>query len=463
MWDNSLQVGNTQQSRTNRILAISLIGCLRINFIFTSGSTRELLSKEETGKAFDHLIQQQNGPSNHSTSHDPCIYNNSVPIITIHARSELLLNDYNNLSSIDSKKGKYNASEDTISFRNLSTNNTSIKCQPLEKVIEMGCKTIELIHELAHATIESMPKEARQDLPMTEKDSKATFEKWRNTQFQQTRESMVRFNGNAKLLANILLRGKEVITDQFHGNFTHPVYNIKSNRHSEQSTAYAYYEIAFYTESARVLKENLEATTKQIMETTKESIIILNQIRSWKTEEIGLKRAIEILKLGLEDMNKIKENWILLARFFTKLSEIIETTLRNILFDFVKQLNTMTSTPSLKKKEDMKNLVVIRQIRDKTVRANQVLTLVHEMSSTYYHISRDYLMPRVHRLDFLMNISNGNSSNTDSERNRFIQECENDAITIQRLIYDKKQRLMEKLNATVRQIVDRNRRFLQIN
>lgn len=120
------------------------------------------------------------------------------------------------------------------------------------------------------------------------------------------------------------------------------------------------------------------------MEKTGQFIRTLNPIRNWTTEEMDLKRA---------DMNEVKGNWAHLGNFFfARFSQIIiETTTSNNMGDFIQQLNKTIGTRSYKRNEGIKGLEM-KKIRDKTVRANQMLTVANQLASTYYHILRDYLI-----------------------------------------------------------------------
>jgi hypothetical protein len=349
--------------------------------------------------------------------------------------------------------GKYDANDDMNHYQNLlTTNNASIECPPLQRIVEMGCETIQQMHQLANVTNESINVQQN----MTEKmDEKAIFKEWRNAQFVQVRKSIERFNENATRLANITsgLQAREVMENLTRRNLSE----------SEQLTAFAHEKIAMYTEYAEVLKARLDNNTREITEKTSQFMSNLNQIRNWKTEEKDLKRAIVMLEGGLADMNEVKGNWAHLGNFFARFSQIIiETITSNSVGDFIQQLNTTIGTPSYKRNEGIKR-IEMKKIRDKTVRVNKVLTVANELATTYYNISRDYLMPRVHRLQFLMDVSTENSSHLASERDKLLNACEKDVIAIQQLISDEKRRLLEKVNATVRQIVESNYRFLQTN
>jgi hypothetical protein len=352
--------------------------------------------------------------------------------------------------------GKYDANDDMNHYQNLlTTNNGSIECPPLQRIVEMGCESIQQMHQLANVTKNSMPILNDQQ-NMTEKiDEKAIFNEWRNAQFvQKVRKSIERFKENATRLANITSgpQAREVMANLTRRNLSE----------SEQLTAFAHEKIAMYTEYAEVLKARLDNNTREITEKTSQFMSNLNQIRNWKTEEKDLKRAIVMLEGGLADMNEVKGNWAHLGNFFARFSQIIETITSYSVGDFIQQLNTTIGTPSYKRNEGIKG-IEIKKMRDKTVRVNKVLTVANELATTYYNISRDYLMPRVHRLQFLMDVSTKNSSHLDSERDKLLDACEKDVITIQQLISDEKRRLLEKVNATVRQIVESNYRFLQTN
>lgn len=416
-----------------------------------------IVSNQEASEGLDNLTEHDNGTRSTMELDDPCIYNYTDQIFDISARSQRLFESYTTLSSLDSIMGKYDANEDMNHYQNLlTTNNASIECPPLQRIVEMGCETIQQMHQLANVTNESMPILNDQQKTTKKMDEKAIFNEWRNAQFvQKVRKTIERFKENATRLANITSgpQAREVM-----GNLTR-----RNLSESEQLTAFAHEKIAMYTEYAEVLKARLENNTREITEKTSQFMSNLNQIRNWKTEEMDLKRAIVMLEVGLADMSEVKGNWAHLGNFFARFSQIIiETITSNSVGDFIQQLNTTIGTPSYKRNEGMKG-IEMKKIRDKTVRVNKVLTVANEVASTYYNISRDYLMPRVHRLQFLMDVSTENSSHLASERGKLLDACEKDVIAIQQLISDEKRRLLEKVNATVRRIVESNYRFLQTN
>ncbi|EFX72975.1 hypothetical protein DAPPUDRAFT_325786 [Daphnia pulex] len=426
---------------------------------FVTGLLAKMLgifSNQEASEGLDNLIEYGNGTRPTMELDDPCIYNYTDQIFDISARSRQLFESYTTLSSLDSMKGKYDANDDMNHYQNLlTTNNASIECPPLQRIVEMGCKTIQQMHQLANVTNESMPILNVEQKMTMKMGGKAIFKEWREAQFVQVRKSIERFKENATRLANITSgrQAREVMENLTRRNLSE----------SEQLTAFAHEKIAMYTEYAEVLKARLDNNTREITEKTSQFMSNLNQIRNWKTEEKDLKRAIEMLEVGLADMNEVKGNWAHLGHFFARFSQIIiETITSNSVGDFIQQLNTTIGTPSYKRNEGIKG-IEMKKIRDKTVRVNKVLTVTNELATTYYNISRDYLMPRVHRLQFLMDVSTGNSSHLDSERGKLLNACEKDVIVIQQLISDEKRRLLEKVNATVRQIVESNYRFLQTN
>ncbi|XP_046637919.1 uncharacterized protein LOC124316171 isoform X2 [Daphnia pulicaria] len=424
---------------------------------FVTGLLAKMLgifSNQEASQGLDNLIEYGNGTR--PTMDDPCIYNYTDQIFDISARSRQLFESYTTLASLDSKNGKYDANDDMNHYQNLllTTNNASIKCRPLQRIVEMGFETIQQMHQLANVTNESMPILNVEQKMTIKMGGKAIFKEWREAQFVQVRKAIERFKENATRLANITSgpQAREVMENLTRRNLSE----------SEQLTAFAHEKIAMYTEYAEVLKARLDNNTREITEKTSQFMSNLNQIRNWETEEMDLKKAIVMLEGGLADMNEVKGNWAHLGNFFARFSQIIETITSYSVGDFIQQLNTTIGTPSYKRNEGIKR-IEMKKMRDKTVRVKKVLTVANELATTYYHISRDYLMPRVHRLQFLMDVSTGNSSHLASERGKLLDACERDVIVIQQLISDKKRRLLEKVNATVRQIVESNYRFLQTN
>lgn len=372
-------------------------------------------------------------------SRDPCINRHYYAIFTISARSATLERNYQTLLSINSANGRYNATKDTAFYKDLLTNTT--ECGPVKEIIETGLETIELIHQLAHA--DQMPHQLRNQSA----DEKSQFKEWRNSEFILVRKSMEDFNAEAKRLENVALKVQK--TEIRAGNVTLP--GLKSWA-SEQAEANAYYKIALHEETARVLRSALELHWKQIIDKTDESIRILNEIHSWKAEELGLEQALEMLEAGMKEMNQLKVNWALLVRFFLQMSQMMKTMGSNSVEDFMIHLKTTVDTQSFERNNGQLKGWVIKTIQEKTIKANQAMNFVHDMASTYSRISSEYLMPRVQTLDQMMNFQTRNSTEMFSDRNELLESCTNDAFKIQQLIAEEKRRLMEKVDTRNTQI-----------
>lgn len=326
--------------------------------------------------------------------------------------------------------GRYNATEDAKDYAVLLRNTSD--CRPIKDVVDTGTIAIEKMHRLAH--VKEMPDQEDE-----------LFLTWRENEFIHVRLAIENFVQESSALSTI---ARQVpVTDIFSGNVTNP--GTKS-RVSSQKKADAYYQIALHKESLRVLRGAMDRNWKQIIKKTEESIHILNEIHSWKTEQIGFERAVEMLEMGMAQMSQLKENWALLVRFFVGLSHMIETIFGTSLNDFTQQLETTANSTSFKISGQLKDFV-IANIRTKTSRAIQTSTIVSGMASTYCRISTDYLMPRVHRLDAMMKLEES-STNFAVDHVNLLNSCVDDSLKIKELIGEEKMRLMEKIESRFRQI-----------
>ncbi|XP_045028847.1 LOW QUALITY PROTEIN: uncharacterized protein LOC116921805 [Daphnia magna] len=374
---------------------------------------------------------------------DPCISNNDRPAFDTYTRSSTLLNEYQTLLSINSAKGRYNKTQDVAFFENLL--NISSQCQPIREVIQTGLVAIDQLHQLANAT--TIPEGSLEQTALTNEDEKSKFEEWRKKEFVRVRKLIKSFNEEATYLRDVAL---EITTiDPRSGNVTHPG---QKSWAGEQAKANAEYKISLHKEKLEVLRRALDRHWKEIIDKTDESILVLREIHTWKAEELGLERAMKMLEAGLTEMSKLKENWALLVRFFIQLSQFIKTINDSNVEHFVNHLETTIDTESFKRSNGQLKNWVIKAIQEKTVKANQAMTLVHDMASTYSRISTKYLMPRVHTLDQMMNFQAINSTVMFYERNQLLESCIDDELKIQQLIAEEKWRLREKFETNSRQI-----------
>ncbi|XP_059351807.1 uncharacterized protein LOC130690383 isoform X2 [Daphnia carinata] len=383
-------------------------------------------------------IQQENDTA--ISPPDPCIYDHYLPTFKIFAKSLTLLNEYQTLLSINSAKGSYNKTQDMAEYKNFL--NITSQCGPIREVIETGLETIDQLHQLANTT--KMP-DGLEQTEVTNKESR--FEEWRKKEFERVRKLMESFNEEAKYLRNVALRVPAY--DIRSGNVTRPGEKFWTG---EQAKANAYYKVALHEEKLEVLRRSLNGHWKQIISKTDESIRVLKEIHTWKAEELGLEQAVKMLEAGMTEMSSLKKNWSLLVRCFIQLSQIIKTISDSNVEHFVNHLETTIGTESFKRGNGQLKSWVIQAIQEKTVKANQAMSLVHDMAATYTGISTKYLMPRVHTLDQMMNFQETNSTVMFYKRNQLIESCIDDQLKIQQLIEEEKLRMREKVESRGRQI-----------
>ena len=345
-------------------------------------------------------------------------------------------NQYTTLKSIDSVAGRYNATEDARDYATLLVNTSN--CRPIKDVIETGMEAIHQLHQLAH--VKTLPDELGNSA-----DQEEQFLRWRENKFIHVRRAVQEFVREASSLASM---ARQVPATDIPSVIASENPGFKS-RASAQMEADAYYRIAMHKESLRVLRKAMDRNWKEIIQKTDESIRILNEIHSWKMEEINFERAIEMLEMGMTQMSELKENWALLVRFFAGLSYMIEVIGGKYLHDFTHQLETTANSTSLYRSGQLNDLVVAK-IRAKTTRAIQATSLISGMASTYCRISSDYLMPRIHTLDLMMKFES--SSNLAVDRINLLNSCTDDSMKIRELIAHEKQHWVDRIGARVHQI-----------
>lgn len=395
------------------------------------------------GSNRDHS-PQENTQNNNSTEEvskpppDPCLYEHHSSIFALFARSQTLFNQYTELKSINSALGVYNATKDMNEFTILMTN--ANQCKPIKTVIEMGNNTIQMIHQLAD--VKEMPSIANEKLSHIE--PKERFLTWRQYDFVRIRKFMEEFNLEAKNLKDIATVIPK--TDLTNTTVKH---SGKQSRKSKQAKVNAEYKIAVHTESLKVISEAVDRNLKLTIKKTEESISMLNQMYAWKAEEMTMDRAIEMLKTGTIEMVELKKTWSRLVTFFAKISNLIEVMSDKRLEDFNKKMKTIVDSRSFKESGKIKKLV-IKVLRENILKASQASTIIYNIATTYYRISKDYLMPRIQEMDTKMRFDS--TFDIDKERILLVNSLAEDEFKISQLFNEEMQHLIKRVEERERQI-----------
>ena len=375
---------------------------------------------------------------------DSCFIENYLDIIEIFSKSKTMVEQYTELQSLDSSKGKYNATEDTEFFTNLSEN--VILCQPVVKVIEMGIETFQQMHELAHVKkIPPSGKSIHTRDQVNSTDDVNKFKSWREREFQYVKQSINNFYVAASNLKQIVSNIPETEVDAI---IESDLDNIGGSI-SKKTLGTAYYKIAKHSNSLKILSDAMDRNRKLLIQKSEDSIKILGEMQKLEAKQMDLKQAIEMLEDGMLKMSEMKENWSRLVIFFVGISQVIETVAGNSLVDLMNHVETTTQVESFKKTGNLKPLI-IKQALEKVMKANLLNTNVQVMASTYCNISTDYLMPTVHNLDSMMKYKT--SEEIIKARSQLLESSAKNAQKIGELLGNEKLRMAEKIRAHGRQV-----------
>ena len=375
---------------------------------------------------------------------DSCFIENYLDIIEIFSKSKTMVEQYTELQSLDSSKGKYNATEDTDFFTNLSEN--VILCQPVVKVIEMGIETFQQMHELAHVKkIPPSGKSIHTRDQVNSTDDVNKFKSWREREFQYVKQSINNFYVAASNLKQIVSNIPETEVDAI----IESDLDNTGGSISKKTLGTAYYKIAKHSNSLKILSDAMDRNRKLLIQKSEDSIKILGEMQKLEAKQMDLKQAIEMLEDGMLKMSEMKENWSRLVIFFVGISQVIETVAGNSLVDLMNHVETTTQVESFKKTGNLKPLI-IKQALEKVMKANLLNTNVQVMASTYCNISTDYLMPTVHNLDSMMKYKT--SEEIIKARSQLLESSAKNAQKIGELLGNEKLRMAEKIRAHGRQV-----------
>lgn len=392
---------------------------------------------------------QQEETSNNSTEEvtepppdDPCLHKHRNSIFFIFARSHTMLEKYSVLSSIDSAKfGKYNATKHMDEFATHLTNTS--QCKPIRSLIQLGNNTIQMMHQLAEETPDNCPDCWNVNETLSKQEREDRFQESRQNKFLHVRNLMEKFHRAAQKLRDVALNPPKSATTKSKVKLS-----LKSTA-SEQAKANAEYKIAIYTEELSVLHESIDRNLNLTIRNTEESISILNEMHSWKAEEMSMDRAIEILRIGTIELADLKETWSRLVTFFGQISNLIEVISSKSLEDFNKHIESTFKSTTFQQRAKLKKYV-IEAIRDKLSKANQASTIVHNMASSYYNVSNEYLMPRIQEMDTKMRFDS--SLDMVKERNLLLSSIAHDEFQIGQLVAQDMRFLNEKVEQRQSQI-----------
>ena len=118
--------------------------------------------------------------------------------------------------------------------------------------------------------------------------------------------------------------------------------------------------------------EKMERKKRELTET-------LMKLRSYEVKEIDFETTIRLLAIGLTAMGRLQEKWRKMVQFFQMISNIIDTSLKTSLKDFV-------DTATIPHPENMKystKMFLKDQLYQQTFEASNIASLVNMISGTY--------------------------------------------------------------------------------
>lgn len=177
---------------------------------------------------------------------------------------------------------------------------------------------------------------------------------------------------------------------------------------SQVATENARFRIEQSREQLKQTRESYEKAVQNMEKNQKELNEILIDMQNCKVKEIDFDTTIKMLVKGMDAMGRVKEQWEKMVRFFQMVANIVNTSLKTTLHNFVK------TSEDTKKLSYSSKLFAKDILYNQAFQASNISSLVHMISGSYCEVSSKYLMDRMSSLGRLMVM--------DKEKQEFMQE-----------------------------------------
>ncbi|XP_057369377.1 uncharacterized protein LOC130690384 [Daphnia carinata] len=384
--------------------------------------------------AAESTIQQLTGTSESALTTDidwdPCIIQKRNSIIKLDTLVTELRNNYKQLASIDSSKGRYNPDSDKSKLDAIASDVEM--CPPLAETVERG---LLIVTELAQLARQQKPENITNEI----------FNKNRQTDLENIgKNAGLEFRKSVHKMKDFLMRYKQAIPNNT------PLFSRGRQQAnskglaSQQALASCQNRADMAQATLLSTRQAMERTREQMIENNREVIKLLSEQQNLKLDEIRYDEIIKALEKGIEKLAILRQHWTQLVMFFQKIANIVETVAAKSIEDFANHIDTT----SLKLRNIHKELV-IDQLYAKAIKATQASSFVNNMATTYVNVSDKFIMPRVSSLSKLIVTD---PKIAEVERRNLLGDCTKDSEAIIEMIVTEKESVIQRIEQRAAQI-----------
>ncbi|XP_062309349.1 uncharacterized protein LOC134013699 [Osmerus eperlanus] len=194
-------------------------------------------------------------------------------------------------------------------------------------------------------------------------------------------------------------------------------------------------------------RQQYEKSLDKMEQKKRELTETLIKLRSCEVKEIDFETTIKLLAIGLQAMGSLQEKWRKMVQFFQMISNIIDTSLKSSLKDFV----DTAKKPYPKNMKYSSKMFLQDVLYQQAFQASNIANLVNMISGTYTEISSKYLMDRVGSLGRLMALD-PKDSQFEVERRALAASCDEAGECIRDLVLKNKKQYDLKTKARLLKI-----------
>jgi hypothetical protein len=221
----------------------------------------------------------------------------------------------------------------------------------------------------------------------------------------------------------------------------------QSNRAGDTAAENARFRIEQSRAQLSQVQEMMQKSTEEMQKNQQELTEILVTMQNCQVKEIDFKTSIKMLVMGLDAMGKVKDQWSKMVRFFQMISNIINTTAKTSMENFVKTAEKVGDKAlGYTAKSFMKDMLY-----EQAFYASNIASLVCMISGTYTEISNRFLMDRVSSLGMLMGMDPSMPA-FETERRKLQDGCQEAQDGIKSLVLKNKSDFDRNAKARIEKI-----------
>ncbi|XP_067084662.1 uncharacterized protein [Osmerus mordax] len=221
----------------------------------------------------------------------------------------------------------------------------------------------------------------------------------------------------------------------------------KSSSAAETATQNARFRIEQMRIQLDQARQQYEKSLDKMEQKKRELTETLIKLRSCEVKKIDFETTIKLLAIGLQAMGSMQEKWRKMVQFFQMISNIIDTSLKSSLKDFV----DTAKKPYPKNMKYSSKMFLQDVLYKQAFQASNIANLVNMISGTYTEISNKYLMDRVGSLGRLMALD-PKDSQFEVERRALAASCDEAGECIRDLVLKNKKQYDLKTKARLLKI-----------